>query len=503
MPGIINSIMRRSGIVLPTITPSPANVEPLSIGRSEAFYWQPFLKDRPIAYFDCIKRCDFYLLNSSFLQMFLPIKTAMYHYGFRVKAREPEKQKVLDAWLEDEAHLGVTDITLEDLGTQEHILLESNSTNGEAVHKFARDAMFQWFKYDNLVGYWMDGRKYATLLKTERCLYSDAMGVETLRYQHGLSWIQVQQLPKAQHDRYHYHPLVFLNPFYGEHWKLLKRTPTGDGFGIPTMVAALRALGEENSKEEGYNMMAWLMRTVFRRHRLGHKVEHPSPQVMKSFDWVEKDSKAVLKQWSNVLGAQEGTSKWDHEIDFPWPDVKIFDETAWKGSNYRLLRWGGPLAMLLYREQTQPSAVADMALAHATLERSMMKPFLEVCINKAYEPPCKICVEWADDIFTESRLRNEMFKWVDQNGGSSPQTRARKAGLDYDLESAQKLAAVQDPDSQAKHLPLYDTSHGTTPAIHGVVDPIKQAEDALKVKAQKKVGSTKKTGKPAGTKDKS
>ncbi len=495
----MSSLMKKAGIVLPTITPGPTNVQPMSIGRSQAFYWQQFLRDRPIAFTDVLYRCDFYLLNSSFLQMFMPMKTAVYNHGFRVKAQKPKEQERLDDWMADEQKAGNTEISLEDMGTQEVIELESNKTNGESVNDFAWQAFYQWLSYDNLVGMWIDGRDYPILLRPDRCLYSNMMGVETIRYQHHLSWIDIKQLPPQQHERYYHHPMIFLNPKYGEHWKILKRSPVGMGFGMPRMISALRVLGEEDSKEEGLNMMGWLARTVMRRHRLGHDAKHDSPKVMLKMMWNKEDSDRTLQQWSNVIGPNDVTSNFDHEVDFPWLDPKVLDKTVWEGSNFRLLRWCGPIGLMLYADGEQPF-LADMALADCLSERQKVKPFIEMVINKAHKPPVPITIEWDESIFTPAQLRSEMLKMGALSGSVSPQTVMEHAGLDPQKEEARKLEAVDNPRSQEVHMPIYDPQHANTPAKHGVLDP----KEELKMKNERaKAKLMKKTGKPKGTKDKS
>jgi len=57
--------------------------------------------------------------------------------------------------------------------------------------------------------------------------------------------------------------------------------------------------------------------------------------------WNQEDSDRVLAQWSNVIGPNDVTENFDHEVDYPWLDPKVLDETAWKGTNFRLLRWCG------------------------------------------------------------------------------------------------------------------------------------------------------------------
>ncbi len=476
-------------ITVPTQTPSGGSLKPHEIQRQLAFYWQQFLKDQPIAFIDICYRCRYYALNSSFLQMFLPLKTSVYNYDFKLVAASglAGDDETLKAWLEKESS-PIAD-SLNDLATGEDIELESNKTNWELALKFANESWTEWNTLDNAIGFWLDGRNLALTLPPERCLYSDVMGLETMKYIHGLHQNQILQLPLTQQERFKNHPAVFLNPRFGEHFKLLKRAATGDGFSTPGMLSVLKTLGEEESKEIGFHQLAWTLRNVTRHHKLGHEIKSGDRAGRPDHFWDVGWDKDVQGAFRDVVGLNDYTSRFDHTIDFPWPDLKRFDATAWEGSDFKLRRWCGPLGLMLVAKGVT-THLTQLLRAHALSERRLMGPFLSMVFNKAFHAPVTVKVEWGETIFSEDRLRAEMLKFGALQGWVSPQTGTREIGLNSQREQKLKMVAASDENVQEKFMPIYDPSHGSSPAIDGPADP------NAKAKAGADAGS--KAGTPAG-----
>lgn len=471
MANFFNALAKRLKVTLPTITPHPTNVKPQEIQRSQAFYWQQFLKDQPIAYIDICHRVQYYLANSSYLRMFMGLKMSIYHWGFQVRAKDPADQEKLDAWFDEDVRPTVADLQLEDMGTRELIEIEANESNRERVYKFCRDAFQKFLEYDTVVSLWIDGRDYALLRPLEYFLYSDIMGIETMKYAHMLSVPQIETLPKEQQGRFIGHPWVFVNPKYGEHWKLAKRSPVGEGFGIPWLMPAFMILGEEESKGVGMHELSWLMRNVTRLHKIGHEIKNGPLAGRPYYEWNEEESNAALSDFKDVIGSNDITCNYDYVQEFPWPELEKFDETCWQGSHFRLNRFFGPIAQMMYAKGVTPY-IDKQVKALATHDRNEhMRPFLTYTIKKAYKPPVDIEVVWQDDIFAPAQLEQEMRKFVTLQGNVSPPTMQEWIGLDPAKESERKLAAVNDKDAQKKHMPIYDPAHSSSPAIDGPADP--------------------------------
>jgi hypothetical protein len=486
-------------VTLPTLTPHPGNLKPQEIQRREQFYWQEFLFSQPISYIQINHRIQKFLASSEYLRMFMALKLALYHWGFEIRAKERKDQAKLDEWFDTDVRPTKSLLDLEDMGTRELIEVEASDTNRERCYKFARDAFQKFIEYDSSVSIWIDGRDYALLRPLEYFLYSDIMGIETMKYLHGLSVPQIELLPVDQQQRFISHPLVFLNPKYGEHWKLAKRTPQGEGFGVPWMFAAFLTLDEEENKRLGFHGLSWLMRTVVQWHKIGHEVKNGPLAGRPKFEWTEEADKAVMKAFKDVTGVNTMTANYDAEIQYPWPEMEKFDKLCWEGSHFRLTRFFGPIAKMMYAEKAAPYLAGQLKALAVFDRQELMKPYFEYVLRKAYKPPVPIEVSWKEDIFNPDQLTHELRKFTAQQGLISPQTMSKWTGVNHDDEAEAKVKALKDDNAQERLLPIFDPSHGSSPAIDGPADPNKPTGTAGGGSPKKPPG---KNGKPKGGKDK-
>ena len=483
-------------IVVPTISPSSQSVPPTSVMRRVAYMWQTYLLDQPISFVEVCQRARYYALNCSWLKQFLRIKVSVFHYGFHINAANEKDHEALDAWLDKEADPVVDSVETQDY--REVIEMESNETNRERLEKFARDCWIEWFIIDNILAVWLDDRKQPIITPCEKAMYSDVMGLQTLRYTHGLSGLQCEQLPPEQRERWKSHPQPYLNPEFGEHWKLLKRSKVGDGFTIPDMLGCFKCMGQLESMEIGMWELGWTLRTVMRHHKLGHELKQNIFNKWTEFHrWTKEKSDKVYEAWKDTQGVADWTSNWDHLVEYPWPDLKRFEAKPFEGSTLRLVQWGGPLASVWNATNLVPH-LAPLVRAEAKYERGLVGPFIADVINKAFEPPVKIKLEWSDGIFLVDQLRNELMKFAYQQGAVSQTTLDAQIGLSREDEANLKLAEASDKDAAKKGHPLYDASHATSPALDGAAKP--KDPNAGGAKGQDP-GST--NGKPPGGKDKS
>ncbi len=464
-------------ITVPTQTPSGTSLKPHEIQRHLAYYWQQFLKDQPIAFLEICYRCRYYAVNSSFMQMFLPMRTSIYNDGLQIIASSgtQEDQDKLNEWKRTEAPTIVDSIM--DQATQENVLMESNVTNWERFYKFSTESWNEWATVDNVVGFWLTDRGFALTIPPERCLYSDVMGLETMKYIHGLHHNQILQLPEQQQERFRNNPAVFINPRFGEHFKLIKRSATGDGFAMPGMLSVFKTLGEEESKEMGFHQLAWTMRKVTRQHKIGHEIKQGTQAGRAHYFYDEERDMGIQKAWRDVIGIDDYVCNFDHEIIWPWPDLKQFDEIAFKGSDARLRRWAGPIGLMLVAKGVAPY-LPQLARSQGRAERATMGPFLNMMLKKAFNPPVPCEVAWSETVFTEDRLRAELIKFGALQGWVSPQTGTTEIGLNTEVEQRNKVEAADDKDAQKKWMPIFDPAHNASPALDGPLDPNAKAKAA-------------------------
>lgn len=441
---------------------------------------------------DVIKRCREVAKDSEFLSTYLPLKYAIYNYGFKlIPAREkgkeptPEQETELQAW-EDE----MVTIKLEpyvDTALRQTITPELITTNREMVAKFTEDVWKEFLLLDFVPGAWTDEQEYASTILPEQTEYTDTLGVPLLRYTHGLSAQDIKKLPAEMQARWKQFKTILFNSEEGEHFKVLKRARNGDGYGIPSLYSLLTLLAEVASKQEGMSAMAYMMRRVTRHHKLGHEIKGGERAGRPTHFWNTGRAKAVMTAWENKVGATDYTANFDHNIEFPWPDLKVFDEIAFKGSDKRLNNWGGPVMLMLQAKGVMPY-LTTLLRAQAIADREKVGEFLSIVINAAWKPKVPVRVQFSNMIFNEARLAAELLKFAQQAGWVSATTGKEEIGLDAKKEEALKVLEADDKDAVKKFTPLWDAPHGSTPAL---------GETAGRMAAEKATTSAK--GPAAGT----
>lgn len=441
-----------------------------------------------------VLRCRLLAKESDFLSRFLPLKRDVYNYGFSLspatvkgKKATTDDQEKLTEWLESDAGVKFDKIT--DQTTGEVFEPELLSTNKELLAKFAEDSWDEWNLLDNCTATWLEEQGFASITPIEKTEFVDTVGVPVLRFTHGLSQQDILKLPQEQQERFKTKSTILLNTQFKEHFKVLKRARVGDGYGLPRLYQIFRLLGEVESKQIGMSAMAFFMRNVTRLHRLGHEIKNGDRAGKPTHFWKQDRAKEVMKVWKDAVGAYDRTVNFDHFVEFPWPDLKVFDELAFKGSNMRLIDWGGPIMMMLVAKGVMPY-LTPLLRAMATADREKMGSFLAMVFNKAFSPPVPIKVTWSNTIFNESRLAAELLKFGAQQGWISATTGKEEAGFDALLEEDRKVQEADDADADKKFKPMWDSSHGIAPALGETIAPPAAAKGA-------KPGS--RAGNPPGT----
>ncbi len=168
----------------------------------------------------------------------------------------------------------------------------------------------------------------------------------------------------------------------------------------------------------------------------------------------------------------------------------MFDDTAFKGLNEQLNRWGGPVAEMLRATGSGNPFLPNLIKADALWHRDKMRLFLGPVILSAFKLPVEnVEIVWGNGIFAEARLQAEMLKHASLVGWTSVRTGREETGLDDADEKARKLEEAADKNARQVSGPMFDQSHGTYPALGDRID----AEAKAKAKA-----STKDNGRPTG-----
>lgn len=419
------------------------------------------------AFSTVIERCRTWSQESSFISnQWLPLKLSVCNYDMRLKPMEMKKggkdQERIDKWLTEDAPPVADQYT--DPATQETIEIESTSSWGEIIEKFVKAAWVDRLLFDNVVTLWTDDGALPVTLALDRCSYTDTLGIEVLRYTHGLSAQQIEALPEDQKAVFAKSATIIINPKDGFHFKVFKDAAIGRGFALPKLFSIFRLLGEVESKEFGYNAMAFGFRSAKRTHMLGHEIKNGPNAGKPMHFWKKERDKSVRAKWQDTVGFEDFTTNFDYKVVYPWPDPKLFDETAWKGSDRRLYQWGGPVMQMLAARGATPF-LPNLLRASIGSERREFSRYLSAIINRAFKPPVPVTVTWSNAIFSESRLAAELIKFGVQQGYISARTATEEAGQSRDEEAIRKLHEAEDPDAEKTLLPVWDASHGTAPAL--------------------------------------
>ena len=459
------------------------------------------LTETPSTITQAVTKARDYAKRSSFLQMFLPKKKAVLDYrcvfqpaGTKGAPPTPEEKLKLATWLAEMTNIQPEPVA-DPQNPQKTIGVELLKTNREMLTDFLSEALDEINLLDTAVAFWIDDQDYAFTLPMEKCEYQDVLGVPILRYTHGLGTEQVKLLPPDQQELFK-SGTVTINPDDGQHFKVFKRNRSGDGFGWPGIFSIFKLLGEIESKEFGFNAMAFLMRNARRCHKLGYGIlTGDRAGRPHAFNFTAKRATAITRDFDQVVGASDYICSFDHEITFPWPDLKMFDEIAWQGSNARLIQWAGPLGQMLIAKNVMPY-LSPILKAQVLAEREKFRLFVEPVINAAFKPPVPIKLSWSNLIFNDARLQSEILKFAAIQGWASVATQQEEAGFNPDQENERKLAEVANPDAAKIFLPMWDSSHGISPALGESLDAGGPSDSASGADP----GS--KNGKPTGTQDK-
>lgn len=406
-------------------------------------------------------RCRYFARESSFLKMFLPLKRSVYNYGLSIVAADPAQQDALEEWLDQDSEVLVDKFV--DPSTQETVTVESTTTNREIVEKWIEDAWTNFILFDADIATWQDDVQGAVSLALERCQYTDTMGLEMVKYTHGLSRQQLQQLSKESQKIFE-KPTIILNPKNKMHFKVLKRAARGEGLPVPNLFSAFRLFGEIESKEFGQHALAFGLRSVKRVHKIGHEIKNGQHAGKPHHFYKTPRATAIKRNWVDLIGFEDYVCNFDETIEYWLPDPKLFDTVIWKGTNDRLTQWAGPIGQMLVAKGVMPY-LSNVLKAVVADDREKFGRYAASVVSRAFGAPGPVRLSFSNAIFSESRLAAEMTKFAVQNGLVSWTTGTQEAGFSPEVEQNRKVTEADDDDAMKKFAPMYAAAQASMPAL--------------------------------------
>jgi hypothetical protein len=332
-----------------------------------------------------------------------------------------------------------------------------DSLDEDWARRYVEDLWRDRLIYDNAITLWTDQIK-PTTLPIERCEYTDALGIERLKF---YSPWRVQDFGENGTLAKRFATgTVEIEPSAGEHYRVLKTARVGAGLGRPSLYTVFRCLSEAESLEVGESLLAFCTRTVIRQHQLGHEIK-AGPKAGQGIWFINKTREdAIKKFFQGRVGFAEAASNFDHKILYVTPDPKLFVGAKWETVLNRLVWWGGPIGFMLLNRGINPFLM-PLLRQQALTERSRIAQHVEQVFRDKFGVE-DLTLQWSNRCFADPRVGADLLKTGLASGPISQTSFVEEACLDPDEEKERKRKeAAEDPKL---HLPIYDKDHGQKPA---------------------------------------
>ncbi len=270
--------------------------------------------------------------------------------------------------------------------------------------------------------------------------------------------------------------MVLLSNKDGEYWLITNVKGFNDQLCAPTMSSIFASLENRNMLIDGDFSVAYLIKNFIMHVKTGESIT-TGPRAGSQKNYAErKHLEALKKQFRKTGQAMELYTGHLVNIEYVFPDPKMFDATKYTAPEQRILRWGGVGEILLLgtganfaagfinfkrligkvkKYRTLIDRVWETFFSHSTIRGDITKANIPVAI-------------YDDSLLKEySVFVKEMQSLIDR-GALSKQTALLKAGFNPDIEEKNKIEELAKGE-------IY------LPALTSMM-PIKQAADKISQK---------------------
>lgn len=401
--------------------------------------------------------------KSLLMQVLVALKIGFYNYGFALRPVErpldEAKKEALRKW---------------------------QRLNRRKIRALVKETWQDRVVTDNVIAFWREKAGVVIprviMVPAERCIYSDAMGIEKLKV--NLGWNETDlrtgkpgepqdrtrdpnRLTAKEIKRYAASRYVELSEDEGEFFRVLKRSRTGWGFTLPRMTAVFRTMAQDESMQVADNLWAFLSRAVTRHFKIGHEIRNGPLAGRGTWFWDPVRDAALREFFEGKVGILDVSTNFDVAIEFPYPDGKRFEREKYLSVFERLSTWAGPTGMMLLNNKGNGNPEwLKLLRIEATEERDDVGPYLSEIVNTVFKPPMEVEVSWKNTIFQDQRMAVELLKFLTTTGALSYRTALDEASFDPDQErehKAEEAELIQDPEKKYLLLPPFDPAHGEQP----------------------------------------
>ena len=240
--------------------------------------------------------------------------------------------------------------------------------------------------------------------------------------------------------------MVLLSNSDGEYWLIANTEGFSDRLVPPSMTSIYASVENRNMLVDGDFSVAYLIKNFIMHVKTGESITS-GPKAGSRQNYAEtKHLKALKKQFKMAGNAMELYTGHLVNIDYVFPDTKVFDPEKFTSPERRILRWGGVGEILLLGTGTNFAAgfinlkrlIAKIKCYREIID-SVWQAFFEhktirLDISKDHIPE----IIYDDSLLKEySVLVREMQSLIDR-GALSKQTALLKAGFNPDVEETNK-----------------------------------------------------------------
>ena len=390
-----------------------------------------------------------------FIRGVVQLKAAFLDHGRRLRAREPQQQAAVDAWLQER-------------------LPDTRITGDRVVTQFLSDVLQEWVRLDNVVVSWWEDSLRPYLLRPEACSYANSGGHELLTFEHGLDSSKIREFVKefggaaGEELRKRLEKGIIRiedpvwnaqHPALADYFTVATRQALGHGFITPALAGLQAALSEYRSLELGEASLAYAGRKVNRQHLSGYPIKSGDNAATTATHAPKGWPAAVKSAHGDKVGYYETATNFDQTQVIHWLDVEKLDPKKWESVLLRAVHWAGPIGSLLLGKGTQLGDLWQLFTTECVHDRSRLQPVLEEVLTEFIGVP--VTLAWGTDCFTNPRVMAELLKQGYSAGAVSNQTFCDKLNLDFNQEVMRKQAEVAlEQQNPGTLRPIYDAAHG-------------------------------------------
>lgn len=290
--------------------------------------------------------------------------------------------------------------------------------------------------------------------------YSNRLGIEKLEFLHGLSWADLELVPKEIRSAFSGGRLA-LDKLPGAKFRVVTNARLGAGLGPPTMMSVFHACDTAASLAAADGSLAEAARRVIRQHKLGYEIRTGPMAGSNQNHAKPKRLKDVQTAFAGRAGVMEFADNFDHEVVLHTVDPRFFDAKRLDTMERRLFVWSAPLGQMLFTRGGIAPFLMTLLRVRIEQMRERVAALVNHVINEMLDAPVPLAVKYDSRILRDDRLAAEMLKFSLLNGLSSQRTARSETGLD-DVEE-RRIKEEEGKQPMAVKVPVYDPNHGNQP----------------------------------------